>query len=409
MTHVVRPITTEELVPFMETLTTVFLQRPDVPKIADEVKPLWDLERTWAAFDGDRMCGTFRTWATELTVPGGAQLPASAVSAVTVLPTDRRRGVLRAMTAAEHAAIRRRGEVVGLLYAAEYPIYGRFGYGVGCRQATWTVHTSNTGFIGEPATRVELVKADEQARDTIKAIFDTWRLRQAGEIKRRDYRWDFDLGMRDSAWGSRWKGFVAIHRDAAGTPDGYALYKADEKWERGQPHSELTLNAMHALNDEAYAALWRFLAEIDWVAIVKAEGRRVSERLPWLLTNGRAASVSDFGDGIWVRVFDVVRAMEARTYEQPGHVILEVMDAELPDGRIRVELDASPDGSQARITQRPPDLTIGVRSLGAAYLGGIRLRDVALSDGVDEHRNGALGELDALLATRDEPWCSTFF
>ena len=37
--------------------------------------------RTWAAFDGDRICGTFRSWATELTVPGGQALPASAVAA----------------------------------------------------------------------------------------------------------------------------------------------------------------------------------------------------------------------------------------------------------------------------------------------------------------------------------------
>jgi len=47
---------------------------------------------------------------------------------VTVQPTHRRRGLLRALAAAEHAAMSERGEVVGLLYSAEYPIYGRFGY-----------------------------------------------------------------------------------------------------------------------------------------------------------------------------------------------------------------------------------------------------------------------------------------
>ena len=42
----------------------------------------------------DAIRGTFRSWATELTVPGGAALPASAIAAVTVRPTHRRRGIL---------------------------------------------------------------------------------------------------------------------------------------------------------------------------------------------------------------------------------------------------------------------------------------------------------------------------
>ncbi|MGI8534054.1 MAG: GNAT family N-acetyltransferase, partial [Candidatus Limnocylindrales bacterium] len=46
--------------------------------------------RGWAAFEGDTVVGTTRTWASEMTVPGGAQLPAAAVVGVTVRPTRRR-------------------------------------------------------------------------------------------------------------------------------------------------------------------------------------------------------------------------------------------------------------------------------------------------------------------------------
>jgi predicted acetyltransferase len=256
---------------------------------------------------------------------------------------------------------------------------------------------------------VEFVPLDERTRDTIMGIFEAWRLRQAGEIRRRDYRWDFDLGLREGAWEPRWKGFAAIHRDANGTADGYVLYKADEKWELGQPNATVTVNGFHALNDRAYAALWRFLAEMDWVGAVKAEGRRISERLPWLLSNARAAMASEIWDGMWVRVFDIQRALETRRYEQSGSLVLEVVDQEVADGPVRLALDAGPDGAQARATDRSADLTIDVRSLGAAYLGGTRLRDAVIADGADEHREGALAQLDTLLATRDEPWCSTFF
>src|SRR3954469_19191812 len=83
-----------------------------------------DLERIQGAFDGGRVVATYRSFAAELTVPGGAFAPACAVSAVTTLPTHRRRGLLSAMIRDDLAAARRRGEVVAILIASEWPIYG---------------------------------------------------------------------------------------------------------------------------------------------------------------------------------------------------------------------------------------------------------------------------------------------
>lgn len=405
----VRRVQAAELREMIEAIGAAFLEQPDVDRVVEDVAELWDRERTWAAFDGGRICGTFRSWATELTLPGGARLPAAAVSAVTVLPTHRRQGILRAMVAAEHAAIRERGEAVALLHASEYPIYGRFGYGPACREATWTLDARVTGFHGQATGSVELVRADAASRDAIRAVFEAWRERQAGEIRRRDVRWDFELGLRDPGWEPRWKGFLALHRDAGGAVDGYARYRADDTWERRQPRLTLKLDELHALTDAAHADLWRFLAAIDWVATITAERRSPAERLPWLLTNARAAAVSDVGDGMWVRPFDVPRLLEARTYGRAASVVVELVDPEAPGGRTRVALDAGPDGATARPTDRSPSVTLSVAALGAACLGGTRLRDAVLADGVDEHATGALADLDALLRTPDEPWCSTFF
>lgn len=409
MTPEIRRIREEELPEYVESLSAGFLTRPDVGRVAEELKPLWDLDRTWAAFESDHVVGTFRSWATELTLPGGGQLPAAAVSAVTVLPTHRRRGILRGMVAAEHAASRERGEAFGLLYSSEYPIYGRFGYGHGCTSATWTLDARSTAFLGEPVAGVDLVKPGEESRDAIRDVFEAWRLQQPGEIRRRDYHWDFDLGLRDSAWDPRWKGFLAVHRDAAGTIDGYARFRSEDKWEQHQPRNVLTVDDLCALTDEAYLALWRFLAEIDWVATIKAERRHLSERLPWILTNARAAIPSEIGDSLWVRLLDVPRALEARSYEREDSVVLEVVDGEAPGGRVRVQLDAGPGGATAKATRRSPDLTLDVAALGAAYLGGTPLRDAAIARGFDEHLAGALARTDVLLRTFDEPRCSTFF
>ena len=404
----IRNVSPDEFVPFVEALSTAFLDRPDVARIAEVVTPLWEPQRTWGAFDGDRVCGTFRSWATELTVQGGARLPASAIEAVTVLPTHRRRGILTGMVAAEHAAIRERGEAVGVLYASEYPIYGRYGYGPGCRVATWTLDAGATGFHGAPVSGIELVLPGPETRDTMTAVFEAWRARQAGEIRRRPFRWDDELGLIDSPSGERWKGFLALHRDAAGSIDGYARYRAEEKWEHRQPRGILKVNELHALTDEAYVALWRHLAETDLVSTVVAEGRSPSERLPWFLNNPRAAFMSDVGEGLWVRLFDAARALETRSWERSGSLVLEVIDGEA-DAPIRLVLDVSPDGASCRPTDRSPDLTLPVAALGAAYLGGMRLQDAVIATGADEHREGALATADSLLRSADEPWCSTFF
>ena len=81
------------------------------------------------AFDGSRCVGTFRSTARELTVPGGATLVTDAITNVTVAATHRRRGLLTRMMTRDLAAARERGDSLAILVAAEYRIYGRYGFG----------------------------------------------------------------------------------------------------------------------------------------------------------------------------------------------------------------------------------------------------------------------------------------
>lgn len=412
----VRGVREDELPAWIEVLSAAFLNRVDSEAIARDGRELWDLARTWGAFEGARVVGTNRTWATELTVPGGAILPASAVSAVAVLPTHRRRGVLRRMMDVEHRAARERGEAVSLLYAAEYPIYGRFGYGPACRMATWTFETKKSTLSVPRADRgsVELETPSREIATEAIQVHDAWRRRQAGEIKRRDYFWDYDLALRPSPWGDPWKGFLAVHRDADGHVDGFVRYSGEDKWERFMPQGVVTIDDLCALTDEAYDALWAYLAGLDIATTVKAPRRRLNERLSWLLANARAAQVTELTDGMWVKLLDVPRALAARTYEREGTMVIEVVDEHGTDRevRTRVALVAGPDGATCTPTTRNPDLTVDAAALGAAYLGGMSLGDAVVAAGrrgADEGRAGALADAETLFRTLDPPWCSTFF
>jgi predicted acetyltransferase len=403
------PVAAEDYAAAVDVMSAAFLERPDVERVAAQIREHWVAERTWIAWDGPRACGNFRSWTTELTVPGGGSVPAAAVSAVTVLPTHRRRGVLTRMTEAAHRGIAAAGEPLAILFASEYPIYGRFGYGPATRSAMLTVSPKATSLPGETAGPVELAPLGEATRDAARAVFNAARRRVAGEIWRRDVTWNIDTGIEADAFeDKKWKGFIALHRDAGGEVDGYLRYTTEPKWEQG-PTGEVEIADLHAVSDTASADLWRFILSVDLVTTVKAPNRPVDDPLPWLLSNARAADVGRVGDRLWVRILDLPRALEARAYERAGSLVLEVVDDAAWGGTRRWRLDAGPDGATCAEAAADPDLTVPIAALGAAYLGGSRLRDVVRATGCDEHREGALAEADALFRTADAPWCSTFF
>jgi len=393
----------------IEVMSTAFLERPDVDKVAASIATHWAPERTWIAWDGPRACGNFRSWATQLTIPGGATLQAAAVSAVSVLPTHRRRGILTRLATAAHDGMVESGDPLAILLASEYPIYGRYGYGPATRDAAISVRARETTLTGEPSGSVELAPLDAGTRDVMRGVYEAARLRVAGEMWRRDVTWNLDTAQEEDAFdGKRWRGFIALHRDAGGAVDGYARYTADPKWEDG-PTGELDVLDLHTLDDAAYADLWRFLLSMDLVATVKAGHRPLSDPLPWLLTNPRAAGIGRVGDRLWVRILDLPRALEARAYERPARLVLEVTEGAPRSGASRWLLDAGPGGATCRATDASPDLTLPLAALGAAFLGGTRLRDAVRWTGADEHRADALAEADALFRADDEPWNSTFF
>jgi len=408
----VRAIDHDEIVAWYAAVGAGFFIWPADPEAAAEARGKYlDLERTTGAFDGDAIVGTFRTFGTQLTLPGGAQLPVSAVTAVTVHPTHRRHGILSRMIVRDIEAGVQRGDVASVLIASEWPIYGRFGYGPATWQAKWTIRTRAARFLVEPSGTVEIVRA-KAARELLPDIYRRYHARQPGEMARLDYWWDIDLGLVDTPGRPRWQGQIAIHRDGSGIADGYVRYKGEEHWEDGIPENAILIDELHGATPDAELDLWRYLLQADLVATLKAETRRTHEPIQWYLSDARAARVTGLTEFLWVRPYDVERLLGERRYERDGDLVSEVGD-ELGGGAGpaagRYRLEAGVDGARCRRTDASPDLTLTARALGAASLGGTRLADITRAGGATEHRAGALGEADRLFKTLDDPWCTTWF
>lgn len=406
----VRTITEDEIPAFVAATRIGFAGRAE-EGLAELYRDVIVPDRTLAALDGGAVVGTARSWAADVTVPGGAEVPAAAVTAVTVMPTHRRRGLLTEMMRAQLDDVADRGEPIAVLVAAEAPIYGRFGYGPAVWETTIHIDARRTRVTSPPAPRtLRFVEADE-ARKLAPPIYDASRRARSGTLSRPDTMWDAIFGQRatDEERRTIQGRYTVVTSDDDGVPDGWVTYQLKSQWENMRPTGTVVVHELCAASDAAYAALWHYVLTQDWCIRVEAERRAVDEPLPWLVTDQRQVVVQEVSDFVWTRILDVPRALAARTYGVPDRLVVEVVDPFRPASAGRFALDGSAEGASCTPTDGPADLTIDTRELGAAYLGGTPLFRAAAAGRVQEHTAGAVARFDRMFTTVPAPWCSTMF
>ncbi|MEU7471394.1 GNAT family N-acetyltransferase [Streptomyces sp. NPDC044984] len=410
----VRPITESEFADWQRALNTGFLREPTLSEeILDARRAQFTPGRSVGAFDGGRCVATFRSFAQELTAVGGATVPADAVTNVTVTATHRRRGLLTRMMARDLTAAKERGDVVATLIAAEYPIYGRYGFGPATTAAEWTVDVPRAGLDPrrpgpQDGGRVDLVDA-EDVRKLGPELHERLRRAQPGAVDRDELWWKVTTGAV-RFHPTFHEPYYVVYRSAGGEVEGMAAYTADDNWgDAKQPLNTARVKWLTAVTPAAERALWLYLCSIDWVVRVRSGWRAPDDLLPHFLPDPRAAALTTQADWMWVRMLDVVRALEARTYGAAGSLVLEVVDrAGLAGGRYRLEASADGSGVCAPTTGSA-DLTLDVAELSVLWLGDESAVRLAALGRVREERAGAAREADALLRTSRRPWCPDVF
>jgi predicted acetyltransferase len=409
----IRSIRADEMVAWSEAITRTEFNTADPVKFAEFRRSRVmgdDQERTLGAFDGSNVVGTFRSFAEELTVPGGSLATVSAVTAVTTLVTHRRRGIMTEFMARELRAAVDRREAAAILIASEYPIYGRFGYGPATEHVRWSFDRARATFaqpLDPSQAQVEPLRPGD-ARSILPEIYDAHRRSQPGEIDRRRAWWDVDLWLQDAPGHTNPKGWLVLHRDAAGQPDGYLRYHVEDRYDDRIPEAKFFVDDLIATNGVAEAALWRHALDTDLVSTVVASDRRLNEPIIWRLADARAARMTQRADFLWVRPLDVRGLLEARSYAVEGRVVIEVLDSSrIAAGRF--SLDAGPDGARCGPSREDAALSIPVDVLGSVVLGGVSLRLLATVGRVDVVDWAAVGTADALFRWPVDPWCTTWF
>jgi predicted acetyltransferase len=333
------------------------------------------------------------------------------LTAISVLPTYRRRGILRAMILRHFEDVAARGEPVSALGASESVIYGRFGYGLATTYADYEIDPRHGAFLSGTAAdggRLRMLDPEEAAK-VLPGLYDRYRRAQPGEVSRKPAWWE--LYGRDPEWlRDGFTGHVdVVYESEPGRVDGWVSYRVQQRWPEGLPANVVRVRMLVGLTPQADAALWRYILSLDLAGTIQLHARPVDDPGRWRLADPRRLRVTEAGDHLWVRLLDLPGALAARRYAVEGSLVLEVTDPLRPRNQGRFRLEGGPDGAVCEPTRAKPDLALDVADVGAAYLGGASLASLARAERVAERTAGALLRADRMFAAAPPPICTTHF
>lgn len=421
---VLRNPTDAEFRRFVAPLSIAFNRRMTDAEIESDRRTT-ELDRFIGALEGETVVGCGGAFSFRLTVPGG-EVGAAGITAVGVLPSHRRRGILRRMMRWWFEQARNRHEPVAILWASEAAIYQRFGYGPGTQQTFLDAAKDKITFLRpvEAPGRIRIVEPDEAIK-LFPRVYDALRPNVPGTLTRSETMWRESL-LADAEWSRYGNGEkVLVVLEDAGGPRGYVIYRQRGDWDTSGPKGVITVLEVVALDAVSEQALWQWIFSIDLIATVRCWRGPAPHPLQLMVTEPRrlAATVND---GTWLRIIDLPAALEARTYARGGTLVLDVTDEFWPSNAGRWVLsvpaggaadeDAETDGlalGGARVTRAGAsaeiDLALDISDIAAVYLGAFRFADLAGAGRVRPCRAGGLARADALFATGQRPTNATMF
>ncbi|MDP9092093.1 MAG: GNAT family N-acetyltransferase [Actinomycetota bacterium] len=414
--EIVHPLPVEEARPWARTMATTFLeetQGDEFERYLDSLRRDWAADRTWGARAHGRWIATLATNARAITVPGpqgtSRDVMVDALTAVTVNATHRRRGLLTRMLSESLREARERNDPFSILIAAEWPIYGRFGYAPATSSATYT-YLCRRSRVQPTGSGVVRQVDPSDLRDIAPQVFERARALRSGQVSRPGDWWPRRLGLDGRQTLQRGKTpNVYLHESNHG-PDGLLWWASEREFDVTGNLGAITVSDLVASTDVAYRDLWAYLGGIDAVEEITLARRPIDEPVRWLLSDGRALRQTHAGDDVWIRLLDVCASLAGRSYAASGRLVLDVVDDDgtgYAAGRFLLEADGG--DSACRPTEQSPDLRLTQRRLASIYLGGFSLRQLAIGGGIEELTSGAIQRADAMFATELAPWNATNF
>ncbi|WJX98618.1 GNAT family N-acetyltransferase [Curtobacterium sp. 458] len=368
------------------------------------------VDETWPA-------GTFAWFRKALSWGDGSTVDTQAISAVTVRPTERRRGILRAMMTRALEQGVAEGYAMASLTASEGTIYRRFGFGSAIRERAVRVRRARALPLLAPTSgTVTVVTPEWLEAGPAREVFARFDACTPGSMVRNTGTWPVALGLRGYDGEPAKDVRAAVHRPSGvDEVDGYVTWRVKEGHGRDDDTVLEIVDLVYA-TDEAYLSLWEFLLSIDLNDVVRYNRSRLDDPIVAALGDNRAYDVEHEEDHVWLRVLDVARVLESRPYAVDGSLTLAVSDAMgFAAGTYRLDV-VDGRGSVTRIADTPDgdadgaaDVRLDVADLGAVLIGSVSPTTLAAAGLIQADDPTAVTRLRAMLLPERTPHGITYF
>lgn len=404
----IRSITAEDALQFRNQVFRAFGRDVETDEAAAErFDAIFDFDRTFAAFDGDDIVGTCAAFPLGLTAPGGVEVAMGGTTVVTVRPTHRRQGVLRALIGRHFDDIAAKDEPLAGLWASEGSIYGRFGYGPATSLYDAKIHGRSVQFEGAAHQGVPRLVDAEEAGPQLRRIYEDVRVRRAGMLTRSDAWWNHRVLADSQSWrkGKSEHRYVVYEQEGEAT--GYAMYRQKGKWVDQLPDGVVSVTELVASTPDAHRGLWSYLLNIDLFPNVEYWNLPVGDPLPHLLDNHRRVT-RRLEDALWLRLMDVPEALAARGYEYDGVIVVGITDASRHSIAGTYRLEVVEGAGRCERVDVDPDVELDISVLSRLYLGGGNAPALAAA-GLITGSQEAVSVLHRIMRADVAPWCPEVF
>ena len=413
MTIELRPVTDNNFVEWRKAVRHGFGEQVHPDDIARLRNDRAELDRLVAAVDtgSGRIIGTGGADSYSLTVPGGATVPMAGVAYMTTSVTHSRQGAFSSMMSQIHSAARERGDIIAGLWASQSHLYSRFDYGLAINSYDWEIDPSYGAFSHSPVSdddesdaHVYFVGADEAAA-MLPGIYEQMRQQTTGAVDRSPGRWRYELFDEERVRARASSMFFAICEEA-GEQTGYVAYRMRRVGDTDM--GTLEVSEQVSVTDTAHATMWRFLLNFDLVGKIIAVNRPADDPLWWMLSDPRRLNRKSH-DALWLRLLDIPKALEARTYNADGRLKIALVSEAQPEVTGTYVLDIDDSQASVKKTTDKPDVVVTPADLAALYMGGVTPGSLVEAGRVDVITTGSLAKLHGMFSTDSAPWCAHYF
>jgi len=400
----VRSVAKNELGAFSVVLESAFgISRKEADSLVDRLIRVAPLERTRGAFAGSELIGTLGCFPFDLAVPGGT-LQMAGTALVSVLPTYRKQGVMRALMKSHLDEARALGEPLAGLWTTGGSLYGRYGYGPATDAQLLELDSRSVRFRSDDSELSIRLIADDDVEHILPQVYERVRRHRPGVLSRTDSFWRFGPFADLSDQGGD-AGRVAVH-DAGGTADGYVAYTLRRE---GSNNTEgvVQIAEMMSTTPASHEAMWRYVTRIEMYPNVEYANQAVDDPLRWLLVDQRIAR-QRIKDALWLRILDVERALEGREYGSAGTLLVGIMDPLYEDISGTYLLEVTDGGATCRRVEAAAEVTMDIDVLASLYLGGHDVGSLARAGRI-RFAGEAEAKAHRMFKWDRSPWCPQGF